>query len=154
MAGNQYKADPRQALFLKHYLDPKSDTFANALQSGIKAGFTEEYSKTIISRDLDWVSESIKDEYLVKKAEKKLNDVLDMPAVDQDGKVDNQLIANQMKGVNLVLKGLAKDKYSERRELTGKDGGAVKTEYDNEAIKAIAEEYEQKLIKAIKENAQ
>ena len=43
MAGNQYKPDPRQALFLKHYLDPKSPTFSNALQSALKAGYEQEY---------------------------------------------------------------------------------------------------------------
>jgi len=45
--------DPRQALFLAHYLNPKSDTFSNAYQSGIKAGYSEEYSKVILSKDID-----------------------------------------------------------------------------------------------------
>ena len=45
--------DPRQASFLAYYLNPKSDTFSNALQSGIKAGYSEEYSKVILSKDID-----------------------------------------------------------------------------------------------------
>lgn len=69
---NQYQTDPRQTLFLTHYLDPKSDTFSNALQSGIKAGYTEEYSKSLTSQLPDWLSESINDTELLKKAEKRL----------------------------------------------------------------------------------
>ena len=45
--------DPRQATFLAYYLNPKSDTFSNAYQSGIKAGYSEEYSKVILSKDID-----------------------------------------------------------------------------------------------------
>ena len=45
--------DPRQSLFLQYYLDPKSKTFSNALQSGIRAGYSAEYSQSILCKDLD-----------------------------------------------------------------------------------------------------
>jgi len=69
--------DPRQALFLAHYLNPKSDTFSNAYQSGIKAGYSEEYSKVILSKDIDWLSDFVNEEQMVKKAMKNLMKLLD-----------------------------------------------------------------------------
>jgi hypothetical protein len=120
---NQYTApDPRQSLFLAYYLDPKSETFSNAFQSAIKAGYEDEYAKVILNKDLDWLSESVKDSLLLQKAEKRLNQLLDFEPVDEEGKIDNGLIANQMKAINLVAKGIGKAKYSERQEVTGADG--------------------------------
>ena len=37
---------PQQELFLSYYTNPKSETFSNALQSGLKAGYSQEYSET------------------------------------------------------------------------------------------------------------
>lgn len=122
---NQYETDPRQQLFLAYYLDPKSETFSNAYQSGIKAGYEEEYSKVILNKDLDWLSESVKDSSLLQKAEKRLEQILNFEPVDEEGKIDNSLLANQIKIINLVAKGIGKAKYSERVEQTGKDGGAI-----------------------------
>jgi len=69
--------DPRQALFLAYYLDPKSSTFSNALQSGIRAGYSEEYSQSILCKDLDWLSENVDKQNMVKKAMRNLNKLLD-----------------------------------------------------------------------------
>lgn len=122
---NQHVPDPRQSLFLSYYLDPKSDTFSNALQSGIKAGYTEEYSRSLMHQLPTWLSESIADNELLALAEKRLKQILNFEPVDEEGKIDNSLLANQMKAVTLVAKGLGKAKYSERVEQTGKDGGAI-----------------------------
>lgn len=129
---NQYTApDPRQSLFLQYYLDPKSETFSNALQSGIKAGYTEEYSSTILSQGLDWLSDSLSDNQLLQKAEKRLKQILDFEPVDKEGKIDNSLLANQMKAITLVAKGLGKAKYSERVEQTGANGEPLKVTFDS-----------------------
>lgn len=129
---NQYTApDPRQSLFLSYYLDPKSDTFANALQSGIRAGYTEEYSKTLMSQLPAWLSESISDQELLHKAEKRLKQILDFEPVDEEGRIDNSLLANQMKAVTLVAKGIGKNKYSERVENTGPNGQPLVIQFDN-----------------------
>lgn len=61
----------------------------------------------------------------LRKAEKRLDQILDLEPVNDEGQVDNSLIANQMKAINLVTKGIGKSKYSERTEVTGKDGGAI-----------------------------
>lgn len=76
---NQWKADPRQQLFLAFYLDPKSTTFANALQSGIKAGFTQEYSENIMSKMPEWLSEKIGQSPLLLKAERNIAEFLELP---------------------------------------------------------------------------
>lgn len=128
---NQYTApDPRQSLFLAYYLDPKSETFSNAYQSALRAGYEEEYAKTILSQDLQWLSESLSDNSLLNKAEKRLNQILDLEAVDKEGKVDNSLLANQMKAVTLVAKGIGKAKYSERSEVTGANGQPIVITFD------------------------
>lgn len=45
--GNQWQANPKQELFLDYYLDVKSETFANAYQSAIKAGYSDGYAREI-----------------------------------------------------------------------------------------------------------
>lgn len=138
MAGNQYQPDPRQSLFLAAYLDPKSETFSNAYQSAIKAGYEDEYARVILSKDLDWLSESVRDEDLVRKAEEALSEALGYSTKSAEGKVDAGVARVKLDASKLVLKGLKKDKYSERSEVTGKDGESlvsgftfVKNESDN-----------------------
>lgn len=122
MAGNQYQPDPRQQLFLANYLDPKSETFSNAYQSAIKAGYSEEYAEVILSKDLDWLSESVRDEDLVKKAENALSEALGYTTVGEGGRVDAGVARIKLDASKLVLKGMRKEKFSERFEHTGKDG--------------------------------
>ena len=77
--------DPRQALFLKYYLTPNTPLFNNALQSGLKAGYTQEYSENILQFDLKWLAEGISEligkptdkKNLVAKAKRVLNKSLD-----------------------------------------------------------------------------
>lgn len=51
--------DPRQAEFLKLYLTPGTMYFNNALQSGLKAGYTQEYSESILQKDLKWLADGV-----------------------------------------------------------------------------------------------
>ena len=131
MAGNQHIPDPRQSEFLKAYLDPKSETFSNALQSGLKAGYSREYSESILSKDLDWLAESVRDEELVAKAEKALLEALNYLTVDESGKVDAGAGRLKLDATKLVLKGLKKEKYSERQEHTGANGQSLVITFDD-----------------------
>lgn len=70
--------DPRQATFLALYLDPKSETFSNVLQSGLKAGFSKEYSENLTSLMPAWLSESIGELNMLSKAERNLDSMLDL----------------------------------------------------------------------------
>lgn len=80
---NQWVRDPRQQFFLAYYLDPKSPTFSNALQSGLKAGFSQEYSESIMSQMPTWLSEKLGNNTLLLKAERNLNEMLDLPTKTQ-----------------------------------------------------------------------
>ena len=119
MAKDKLELSPQQQEFLKNYLNPKSKTWGNALQSAIDAGYTEEYAKVMISRDLDWLSEYVKKNNLVIKAEKNMEMALD-GLLDDPEKGKKEL---QYKASEFILKTQGKDLgYTERTELTGKDG--------------------------------
>lgn len=80
---NQWIADPRQQLFIAYYLDPKSSTFSNGLQSALRAGYSEEYSSVMLASMPDWLSEklsNIKTSSLLAKAERNLDELLDLPS--------------------------------------------------------------------------
>lgn len=109
---------PQQQLFLTFYLSPKSETWSNAFQSAKKAGYKEEYAKTITAQMPDWLSESINDTKMVQKANRNLDMALD-GLLDDPEKGGKPI---QMKATELTLKGLQKTKWSDRTELTGKDG--------------------------------
>lgn len=141
MAGNQYKVDPRQAEFLKNYLDPKSATYSNALQSALKAGYEQEYAENITHLEPNWLSEAIGTEQMVKKAERNLNKILDMNVVSEEGKVDTGVLKVVADTSKFVTERLAKDKYSSKQvtEHTGK----VEI-VDNSELDKLAEELDKK----------
>lgn len=108
--------DPRQQKFLQHYLDPKSPTFSNALQSALKAGYAQEYAESITYQMPDWLSENLGDASLVTKAIANLDGLLD----EEDKKIKADM-------TKFVLERLHKGKYSTRTELTGSDGKDLPT---------------------------
>lgn len=84
--GNQYMVDPRQSLFLANYLNTKSPTFSNALQSALAAGYAQEYAESITSLAPDWLSErlgELNSERMLRKAERNLDEILDLPNTTQ-----------------------------------------------------------------------
>lgn len=50
--------DPRQLKFLELYMDPDSLSYGNALQSALRAGYSENYGKQIASISLHWLTEN------------------------------------------------------------------------------------------------
>ena len=104
--------DPRQAEFIRNYLDPDSDTFSNAFQSAIKAGYGEVYAANILSRMPDWLSEKVEDAGMVAKATSNLKAFMNMAG---NGKV-------KLDATKFVAERLGKKKYSARTEHTGADG--------------------------------
>ena len=116
---NQYKPDPRQSLFLTYYLNPKSETFSNALQSALRAGYEESYANDITAQMPVWLSESqgnLKRLGMLDKAEKNLQEFLDMDPNDP------KLIQIKADISKFITSRLGKKYYSERQELTGKEG--------------------------------
>lgn len=118
----------RQTEFLRHYLAPQSETFGNALQSALKAGYSQEYSENITALMPDWLSESIgRRKRMLQKAEYRLETALDSD--DERVAVDVAKFIAKTQGKN--------DGYSERIENTGKDGNPIATtlsKADSEAI--------------------
>lgn len=128
----------RQATFLKNYFDPNSDTFGNATQSGIKAGYSEEYSRNIMSLLPDWLSENIDNGLILQKAEKSLNEFLDLePSVnkiigDKIVKVyDPQIGKLKQDTAKFVAERLGKKKWSSRTEHTGEEGKEIQVKLVN-----------------------
>ena len=78
---------PQQLDFAMRYYMPNSPTYGNALQSALKAGFSETYAKNITIKDLDWVEKILLEivgkpedkANLVAKAKKVLSKSLDSP---------------------------------------------------------------------------
>lgn len=107
---NQWVADPRQELFLSGYLNPKSETWSNALQSALKAGYTQEYADNIMALMPTWLSDAIGDNVLLQKASRNLGMALEGHLDDQE-KGGRPL---QYKATEFVLKGLQKNKWGDK----------------------------------------
>ena len=134
---NQHKVDPRQALFLSYYFDPESDTFSNALQSTLRAGYEKRYAQNITHAMPTWLSEKVGDEYLIKRAEQNLKEFVEMDTrqpvitmvgqlIDKDGnpvmKENPNLKRIKADVTKFTLERLNKAKYSARTELGGPGG--------------------------------
>lgn len=125
---NQYKADPRQAKFLVGYLDPNSETFSNAYQSALEAGYTEEYASNIVSRDLTWLSDNVREADLVGQAMENLKTLLKS--------ADERITLDTSK---YVTERLYKKKFSRKEEVdhTSKGKSIVPTQLNKEDQEAI-----------------
>lgn len=79
--------DERQTEFILLYCNPKSETFGNAYQSAVKAGYSDEYARVITSRSNQIMSEiEIRRERMLEKAERNLDEFLDLnPMIDAIG---------------------------------------------------------------------
>lgn len=108
---------PQQELFLSYYTSPKSETFSNAVQSALKAGYEETYANNITALMPDWLFENIGDMKRLRKAEKVLDKTLDYEPVDNNGKIDTSLLSIQNKTAQFITERLDKDKYSSKKEI-------------------------------------
>ena len=133
--------NPQQEAFLSYYTNPKSDTFGNAYQSAKKAGYAEEYSQNITNAMPEWLSENVDDMKRLRRAEKNLNEVQELPIVDEEGKIDIQLIEKRSKIDMFVLERLNKQKYSARVEQTGADGKDLISSETQEIVNKALNEY-------------
>lgn len=78
---------PKQINFAMRYYIPTSPTYGNALQSALKAGYSQEYAENITTFNLEWMEKIISEiigksndkQSLVIKAKKVLNKSLDSP---------------------------------------------------------------------------
>jgi phage terminase small subunit len=123
MAKRQSNLDPKQAEFLSCYMNPKSETFGNALQSALRAGYSEEYASNITNLMPTWLSENIGKYNRLMKAEKVLDEMLDMDILTKDETVDSALAKIKQDTAKFIAETIGKDRgYTKRQEMTGADG--------------------------------
>lgn len=116
--------DLRKATCWKYYTDPKSDTFGNGRGSALKAGYAPSYANVITTEP--WFKHKLLKLNLVSKAEKALDKALDMETANAEGFEQADLMRVQTDVAKFIAKTLGKDEgYSERTELTGKNGEAI-----------------------------
>lgn len=123
---NQYLIDPRQKTCWEFYINPKSETFANACQSAIRAGYTDTTALHITTEQ--WFIEKLRRLNLLSKGEKVLDETLEYNVRDEEGKIDAGLARVKLEAAKHVTSTLGKnDGYSTRNELTGADGKELPT---------------------------
>lgn len=121
---NQYQLDPRQNLCWENYVNPKSETFGNAKQSAISAGYEEDYADQITTSE--WFKDKLRRLNMLGKAEKVLDKTLTYEPVDDKGILKVDLLRVQTDVAKHITSTLGKNEgYSSRVEQTGKDGGAI-----------------------------
>jgi len=131
---NQYVLDPRQKMCWEFYTTPKSETFGNATQSAIKAGYTDGTADTITLTE--WFCGRLWKLNAVLKGENKLRELMELPIIDLEGKVDVGIARIQADLAKYVTSTLGKDEgYATRQENTGKDGKDLIPETINEEDK-------------------
>lgn len=58
---NQWTSNPKQELFVQHYIDPKSNSFGNTYRSALLAGYSDSYARKLSSKSIgnQWISEYV-----------------------------------------------------------------------------------------------
>lgn len=102
---------PQQIEFLRGYTDPNSETFGNATQSAINAKYTREYAENITSLMPEWLSENIGDLKMLRKAEKNLNNALDIDVKDE------KLGDRGLRATMFVAERLGRKRYGQKIDL-------------------------------------
>ena len=132
---NQHMKDPRQALFIAYYIDPKSETFGNAMASALRAGYKKGYAKNIGNQMPEWLrekQEKIKDEEMIKLAENNLKEFMEVsvdqpiigmfgPVLDEEGdavmKPNVGIMKIKQDTTKFVAERLNRKKYGQKVEL-------------------------------------
>jgi len=128
---------PQQEAFLKAYTDPKSPLFGNALQSALKAGYSQEYAESITYKMPDWLSENVGNTKLLQKARKNLEMGLD-GLLDDPEKGGKPI---QAKLTEFTLKNVDSENFGDKQNIN------IKGEL---TIVTLSEEEKEQLKKLIK----
>lgn len=135
---NRTVYDPRVDMFKQFYLSPDSYSFMNIRQSGLRAGYTDQYSRNISVQRPKWWTEIMESkEYqrakMLSKAQDRLEERLTEPVTD----VQNKKIQTDV--AKFVTERLGKEHYSTRQELTDKGGKRLFGIKDDNADKTLSE---------------
>jgi len=112
--------DPKQALCIASYKDPKSETFGNMYRSALLAGYPEVTARQLTSQKPAWLTENTQNDVeAVQKAEKNLRKYNNYE-LDPDNiktKRDIEVGKMQIDASKFILKTQARAKYSEDKEI-------------------------------------
>ncbi len=130
--------NPKQQLFIDLYTSPKSETFGNAKQSAIRAGFTETYADQILYRPQKWLSgidRQLGDERMLRSARANLEAYQSLSITNGGDKVDPSILSAKMKNDQWLAERLDKATFSTRTE----NASIVKVEHtiDDETRKRL-----------------
>lgn len=120
---NATVSDPREQVCWDFYVEGLAKNGGNAYESAIKAGYAEDTARNITMND--WFKErlrKLRQKEMLSDAEKILKKTLNYSTEDLEGNVKVDLLRVQADVAKHVTKTLGKEDYSERSELTGKDG--------------------------------
>lgn len=121
---NQYTDDPRKQMCWAAYVNPKSETFGNATQSAIRAGYEPDYADQITTSE--WFKGRLRRLNMLGKAEKALDETLEYNPVNEDGRVDPGIARIRLDAAKHITSTLGKNEgYSTRQEVTGADGSEL-----------------------------
>lgn len=110
--------DPRQALTLSYYTNPKSETFGDLKNSCIRAGFSASYGDSITGKTVKWLSQNVVDDVKrIMQAEKNLDRYISLKNDKLETKNDIEKAKLQIDVSKFVLKTRARSKYSEDKEI-------------------------------------
>ena len=126
--------DPRQIACWENYVNPESPTFGNQRQSAIAAGYTEQTADKVA--DHEWFKGRIRRLNIRLKAEKVLDEMLEMPVkravrrgkgdeVEEIVVTDPGLVKIKQDTAKFAAERLGKDDWSTRQEITGAEGGPI-----------------------------
>lgn len=130
---NQWNLDPRQKLCWDYYVNPKSETFGNATQSAIKAGYEWATANQITT--YDWFLGKRRKLNMLSKAEKVLDEAMDYDVIGENGKVDSGVARVKLDAAKFAA------------EKLGKDDG-----YGNEVKITLNEEQQERIDKILNGN--
>jgi hypothetical protein len=134
-SANESTSDPREQICWDLYVESITKGEANAYKAAIKAGYSKDHSRNITLQG--WFKarlQKLKRKEMLSKAERNLDKILDLPLEDKANIV--------LDASKYITKTLGKEEYSDRSELTGKDGKDI-TLLSEEQINTLKE----KLIK-------
>lgn len=133
--------NPQQLAFIEYFFNPKSKTYGNMSQSGVKAGFDEKYSGNLSSMGLKWFDTAMGiygNEDFLKDIDDELQKIAKMETISHIKvgdevvvKQDPQLLKIKQDTLKFLAERLNKAKYSTRQEITGRDGEKITITFDN-----------------------
>ena len=138
---NANNEDPREQVMWDFYIQTVKAGSPNALQSAIKAGYTEKYARQITMQD--WFVErcrTLKRKKMVDKAERVLRKIMSYEDKNGGEKIDTNLLRIKSDVAKFIATTQGKDKgYTTKTEVDHTTKGDKIT-----AIGALIQEIEQK----------